>query len=170
MEVEALNKNPTIERPRIRAEGLHNPARQTRIKAEGAHDPLLARRPKTDPDETSGKNPLDGLVKLAEKLIKSVTETSSNMREPKTYKETVNNPIIRNRWQKAIDKDLWILDLLAIDRKADVPGLQNKARHCLYYWAAHLSQLGPSSRTPLYRQASLEVSEGDNHSRHCLGK
>ena len=106
MEVEALNENLTIERPRMRAEDLHDPARQTRIRAEGAHNPSQARRPRTDPDGTSGKNPLDGLVRPAQELAKSVTETSSKVREPKTYDEAVNNPINGNRWQKAIDEEL----------------------------------------------------------------
>ena len=57
MEVEALNENPTIERPQMRAEGLHNLAEQTRIRAKGAHNPPLAQRPRTDPSGTLGENP-----------------------------------------------------------------------------------------------------------------
>ena len=115
MEVKALNENPTIEQPRMRAEGFHNPARQTRIRAKDAHDPPLARRPRTDPGGTSGGNPLDGLVRPAQELAKSVTETSSKVREPKTYNEAVIDPINRNRWQEAIEEELWILNSPAID-------------------------------------------------------
>ena len=122
----------------MRAKGLHNPAGQTKIRGEGAHDPPLAQRPKTDLGETSGENPPNGLVKPAQELAKSITETSSKVRKPKTYDEAVNNPINRNRWQKAIDEELWNLDSLVIDQKADVPGLRDKARHCLYCWAAQL--------------------------------
>ena len=116
----------------MRAEGLHNPSGQMRIRAEGAHNLALAQRPKTDPGGTSGKNPSDGLVKPVQKLVKSVTETTSKVREPKTYDEAVNNPINGNRWQKAIDKELWNLDSPAIDLKADVPGLRDEARHRFY--------------------------------------
>ena len=170
VEVEALNENPTIEQLQIRAEGLHNLAGQTRIRAEGAHNPPLAQRPRTDLGGTSGKNPSDGLVRPAQELAKSVTETSSKVREPKTYNEAVNNPINGNRWQEIIDEELKNLDSSAIDWKANVPGLQDKARYRLYYWAAQLPQLGPSNKTPPHCQASLEVSEGDNHSGHRLGK
>ena len=132
VKVEALNENSTIEQPRIRAERLHDPAWQTRIRAKSAHDPPLARRPRTDPGGTSSKNLSDGLVRPAQKLAKSVTETSSKVREPKTYDEAVNGLINRNRWQKAIDEELWILDSPAIDRKDDVPGLRDEARHRFY--------------------------------------
>ena len=138
MEVEALNENPTIERSRIKAEGFHNPAGQTRIKAEGAHNLSLAQRPRTDPSGTSGKNPLDGLVRPTQELAKLVTETSSKVREPKTYDEAVNDPINGNGWQEAIDKELWILDSPAINRKADVPGFRDEARYRLYCYAAQL--------------------------------
>ena len=154
----------------MRAEDLHNPAGQIRIRAEGAHDPPLAQRPKTDPGGTSGENPSDGLVRPTQELAKSVPKTSSKVREPKTYDEAINDRINGNRWQKVIDEELWNLDSPAIDRKADVPGLRDEARHRLYCWAAQLPQLAPSSRTPPQCQASLEVSERDNHSRHRLRK
>ena len=65
----------------------------------------LVQRPKTDRGGTSGKSP-SVLVKPARELAKSVTETNSKVHEPKTYDETVNNPINRNRWQEAIDEEL----------------------------------------------------------------
>ena len=170
VEIEVLNENPTIERSRMRAEGFYNLAGQTRIRAEGAHNAPLARSPRTDPDGTSGKDPSNGLVRPAQELAKLVTETSSKVREPKTYNEAVNNPINGNRWQEGIDKKLWNLDSPAIDWKADVPGLREEAKHRFSSWAAQLPQLGPSSKTPPHRQASLKVSEGDNHSGHCLEK
>ena len=68
MEVEALNENPTIEQPQIRAEGFYNPAGQTRIRAEGVYNQPLARRPRTDLSRTLGENFLDVLVKPAQEL------------------------------------------------------------------------------------------------------
>ena len=57
------------------------------------------------------KNPIeDGLVRPAYKFAKSVTETNSKVQEPKTYDEAINNPIHGNRWQEAIDGELWNLD------------------------------------------------------------
>ena len=97
MEVEALNEKPIIEQLRIRAEGLHNPDRDTRIRAEGAHNPPLARKPRIDLGTASGKNLSDGLVRPAQELAKSVTETSSKLCKPKTYNEFINNPINRNK-------------------------------------------------------------------------
>ena len=154
----------------MRAQGLHDPPGQTKIRTTGAHNPPLARRARTDPSGTLGENPSDGLIRPAQELAKSVTETSSKVHEPKTYNKAVNNPINGNRGQEAIDEKLWILDSPASDRKANVPGLRDEARHRLYCWVAQLPQLGPSSKTPPHFQASLEVSERDNHSGHCLGK
>lgn len=39
-------------------------------------------------------------------FAKSVIETSSKVREPKTYDEVVNNPIHGNRWREAINEEL----------------------------------------------------------------
>ena len=57
----------------MRAEDLHNPARQTRIRAEGAHNPPQAQRLRIDLGGTLGKNPSDGLIKPEQELAKSVT-------------------------------------------------------------------------------------------------
>ena len=47
---------------------------------------------------TTGKNPSDGLVRpVYLEFAKSVTETSSKVREPKTYNEVINNLIHGNR-------------------------------------------------------------------------
>lgn len=81
----------------MRAEGFHNPAGQTRIRVESVHNLLLAQRSRTDLDRISGKNPLDELVKPAQELAKSVIETNSKVCKLKTYNETVNNQINRNR-------------------------------------------------------------------------
>lgn len=67
------------------------------MRAKGTHHLPIARRPKTDLGGISGKNPSDGLVKPTRELAKSVTKTSSKVREPKTYDEAVNDPINRNR-------------------------------------------------------------------------
>ena len=84
--------------------------KQIEMRAEGTHNPPLARRPRIDLGETSGENPSDGLVRPLRELAQLVTETSSKVREPKTYNEVVKNPINRNKWQEAIDKELWNLD------------------------------------------------------------
>ncbi len=50
-----------------------------RMKIQPPHDP----KPRTDLGGTSGKNPLrDGLIRPAHEFAKSVTETSSKVREP----------------------------------------------------------------------------------------
>ena len=71
----------------------------------------LAHKPRTDQGRTSGKNPpTEGLVRPAQEFAKSVTETSSKVREPKTYDEVINDPIHGNRWREAVDEELWNLD------------------------------------------------------------
>ena len=52
----------------------------------------------------------DKLGKPMQELAKSITKTSSKMREFKTYDEIINNQINKNRWQEAIDEELWNLD------------------------------------------------------------
>lgn len=39
-----------------------------------------------------------------QELAKLVIETSSKMHELKTHNEAINNLMMRNKWQKAIDK------------------------------------------------------------------
>lgn len=39
-----------------------------------------------------------------------MTETNSKVHGPKTYNETIDNRIHRNRWHQAIDEELWNLD------------------------------------------------------------
>ena len=82
---------------------------QPRMRTEGSHDPPVQKL-RTDRGGISGKNPSDGLVRPARKLAKSVTETNSKVREPKTYNEAINNPIHGNRWREAINEELWSLD------------------------------------------------------------
>lgn len=54
--------------------------------------------PRIDLGGISGKNPLeDELVRSAYEFAKSVTKTSSKIREPKTYNEAINDPIYGNR-------------------------------------------------------------------------
>ncbi|MCJ1347848.1 hypothetical protein MMC31_006078 [Peltigera leucophlebia] len=77
------------------------------IKIDLFHNP----KPGTDLDGTSGKNPLgDRLVRPTRKFAKSVTKTTSKVREPKTYNEAINDPIHGNRWHKAVNEELWNLD------------------------------------------------------------
>ena len=77
-----------------------------RIRIHPPHNP----KPRIDLGGISGKNPADGLVRFAQELAKSVTETNSKMREPKTYDEAINNPVHRNRWREAIDEEFWNLN------------------------------------------------------------
>lgn len=67
------------------------------MRAEDFHDLPLAWRLKTDLSKTSGKNPLDGLIKPMQELAKSVTETSSKVRKLKTHNEAVNYQINGNK-------------------------------------------------------------------------
>lgn len=94
----------------MRAEGLHDSAGQTRIRVEGAHNPPLVRRPRINLSGTLGKNLSDRLIKPAQEIAKSVTEISNKVRKPKTYDKAVNNLIKGNKWQKAIDEEIWNLD------------------------------------------------------------
>lgn len=86
-----------------------------------------------------------------------------------------NNALNKN-WLSSFSKSSWrphpskLNNIPTIDRKADVPGLRDKARYCFYYWPAQPSQLGLLSKTPSHCQASLKVSEKNNHLRHCLQK
>lgn len=97
IKVEALNKNPIIEQSRIKAENFYYPAGQIRIRAKDDYDPPLAQRPRTDLGKTSGGNPSYTLVRPVQVLIKLITETSSKVCESKTFDETVNNSINRNK-------------------------------------------------------------------------
>ena len=58
---------------------------------------LLDLKSKTNLDETLSKNPVNGSLRLVQEIAKSVTETSSKMREPKTYDEAINDSIYGNR-------------------------------------------------------------------------
>lgn len=79
-----------------------------RMRIDLSHDP----KPKTDLGGTSGKNPLgDGLVNPAREFAKSVTKTSSKVREPKTYDEAINDLIHGNKWREAVGEELWNLDI-----------------------------------------------------------
>lgn len=80
------------------------------MRTKGLHNPPLAQRPRTNLGGISSENPLDGLIKLVQELTKSVTETSSKMREPKTYDETVYNPVNRSKKREAINEELWNLN------------------------------------------------------------
>ena len=77
-----------------------------RIRIHPSHNLKL----RTDLGGTSSKNPANGLVRPAQELTKSMTETNSKVQEPKTYDEAINNPIHENRWREAIDEELWNLN------------------------------------------------------------
>lgn len=63
-------------------------------------------------NEISGESYLkNGLLRLAYKYVESVAETTSKVREPKTYDEVINNLIYRNRWREVVDKELLNLDI-----------------------------------------------------------
>ena len=46
------------------------------------------------------------------------------MREPKTYNETINDPIHGNKWRKVIDEELWSLDTYQIWCYTSLPNNQ----------------------------------------------
>lgn len=67
------------------------------MRTKDPQDPLTPRL-RIDLSGTTGKNPLDKLVRPAyTEFAKSVTETSSKMREPMTYNKVISNPIYENR-------------------------------------------------------------------------
>ena len=76
-----------------------------RMRIHPPHDS----KPRIDLDVSSGKNPADGLVRPVRELTKSVTKSSSKVREPETYDEAINNLVHGNRWKEAIDEELWNL-------------------------------------------------------------
>ena len=78
-----------------------------RMRIHLPHNP----KPRTDLGGTSGKSLADGLVRPVRELAKSMTETSSKVREPKTYDEAINDPVHGNRLREAINEELWNLDL-----------------------------------------------------------
>lgn len=94
----------------MKAEGSHNPVGQSRMRVEGLHNLLLIRKSRTDLGRILGKNPSDRLVRSPQELVKSITEINSKVHKPKTYNKAVSNAINRNRWQEAIDEELWNLD------------------------------------------------------------
>lgn len=58
----------------------------------------LTQRLKTDLSETTGENLLDGIIRSTyTEFVKSVTETSSKVRQPKTYNEAISNSVYRNK-------------------------------------------------------------------------
>ena len=62
---------------------------------------------KTNLSGILGKNSLrNRLIRPVYKFSKSVLETSSKMREPKTYNKAINNLIYRNRFCKATTEEL----------------------------------------------------------------
>ena len=64
--------------------------------------------PRTDLSETIGEDPpvISRLVRPAYEVVKSVTKTSSKVREPKIYDKVIDNFIHEKRWREAIDKEL----------------------------------------------------------------
>lgn len=47
---------------------------------------------------------IDSGIKPVHKLIKSLTETSNKVHEPKTYNKIIDNSIYRNRYHEHTDK------------------------------------------------------------------
>lgn len=71
----------------------------------------LAQRSSTDLGGKIGENPSDGLVRLTHiEFAKTVTETNSQVREPKTYDEAINNLVHANRCREVIDEEFWNLN------------------------------------------------------------
>ena len=76
------------------------------IRTEVPHD-RLAQKPRIDLGRTSGKNPpTKRLVRFVREFAKSVTKTSSKVQKPKTYDETINNSIYKNKWRETFNKEL----------------------------------------------------------------
>ena len=67
------------------------------MRTEGPQDRLVTQRPRTNLGWTIGENLSDGLVRPVHfEFAKSVTETSSKMREPKTYNKAINDLVYEN--------------------------------------------------------------------------
>ena len=90
VEVEAPNKST------VRTEGLYNQIQKPKIDLGGILSKNLS---------------AEELVKPALEFAKSVIETSSKVREPKTYDKAISNLIHGNKWRKAIDEEFSNLDL-----------------------------------------------------------
>ena len=63
---------------------MYNLTLQIRIKAKSAHNLFLAQRPKPDLNRTSGKAHSNGLIKLVQKLVKSIIGLVAKKISPKT--------------------------------------------------------------------------------------
>lgn len=63
------------------------------MRIHPSHNP----KPRTHLGGTASNSPVDRLVKPVQELVKSGTETSSKLKEPKTYDEIINNAVHRNR-------------------------------------------------------------------------
>ena len=84
---------------------------QTIIQKRMKTDPFQDQNPMTDLGRILDENSLrEQLIKLIYKFAKSVTKTSTKVREPKTYNEAINDLIYSNRWRKAIDEVFWNLN------------------------------------------------------------
>lgn len=81
---------------------------QSRMRTRGFLD--SQHTPRTNRDGGTPDKSSNGLVRLAHKLAKSLTETSSKVRELLTYDEAINDPVHKNKWRKAIDEEFSNLD------------------------------------------------------------
>lgn len=99
-------------------------------------------RPRTEQDETSGKNPQrDRLVRPAHKFAKSVTKTNSKIQEPKIYDKAIHNLIHGNRWRKAVNKELLNLNTHQTWSNTLLPSNQ-KAIRCKYVFRVKYNSNG----------------------------
>lgn len=79
----------------------------SQLRVEISPDPKESR---SNQGKISGENSSNRWVQPAWELVKSVTQTNSKMREPKTYNDVINNLLHRNICQKAINEEFWNLD------------------------------------------------------------
>ena len=101
-----LRKRPDIENKVEQEDFVEVEApNESTMRTEGLYNQI--QKPKIDLGGILGENlSVEELVKPALKFAESVIETSSKVREPKTYNKAISNLIHGYKWRKAIDKEL----------------------------------------------------------------
>lgn len=73
--------------------------------------PLCNSKPKIDLSKILSKKYLGNeLARPMYKFVKLFTITNCKVYKRKTYNKTINDLIYRNKWHKAINKELWNLE------------------------------------------------------------
>lgn len=67
------------------------------IRAESPQNWLVIQKLRINLGRISDENLLERLMRLVQEFVKSITETSSKVCEPKTYNKAINNAVHKNK-------------------------------------------------------------------------